>query len=80
MLARYIGINGLLLILFSLVLALILDKHIDNFFLKIFNGNEKLSVGFSFLVIVLFARLFVLIVGEPLVDLLETVTGLTFRH
>ena len=80
MLARYIGINGLLLILFSLVLSLILDKHIDEFFLKIFSRNEKLSVVFSFLVIVLFARLLVLIVGEPVVDFLETVTGWTFRH
>lgn len=71
---------GLLFCIFWFIIGLCIDLPLDKVAKKLFRGNETLEKYFCLLICTLLAWALVKVVGPPIVDFLEMITGAGFER
>ena len=80
MFARNLGMHGLLFCIFWVIIGLSIDLPLSKAAHKLCKGNETLEKYFCLLVCSLIAGILVRLVGSPIVDFLEMITGMRFER
>lgn len=78
MFARKMGMHGLLFCIFWVIIGLSIDLPLAKVAHKLCNGNEMLEKYFCLIVCSLTAGAMVKLVGSPIIDFFEMITGMRF--
>ena len=80
MFARKVGMYGLLFCLFALIIGIPLDLPLYEVVLRLCKGKEKVASIIVLITIGVLSWALVKLVGPPIVDFLEMITGMHFRR